>query len=103
MRPVAFGRSQQPKTGSNQQPKNSGTKKDQYGHSDRPFNALQFLRFNRKIGDFAAQRYAVDGRKLTEEEWTAYAPTVLPSQADEVTLKECFKDPNWIAPKGNLA
>ena len=45
----------------------------------------------------------VDGRELTEEEWAAYAPTVLPTEADEAKLKEYFKDPNWIAPKGKLA
>jgi hypothetical protein len=61
------------------------------------------MKFNRKIGDYGGQRHAVDGRKLSEEEWQAYAPTVLPTEADEVKLKEYFKDPNWIAPKGNLA
>ena len=61
------------------------------------------MRFNRKIGDFGGERYTVDGRKLTEEEWAAYAPTVLPSAADETVLNNYFKDPNWIAPKGNLA
>jgi benzoyl-CoA 2,3-dioxygenase component B len=61
------------------------------------------MRFNRAIGAYAGQRYGVDGRKLTEEEWTAYAATVLPSDADETKLKEYFKNSNWIAPKGNLA
>jgi benzoyl-CoA 2,3-dioxygenase component B len=61
------------------------------------------MRFNRTIGDFAGQRYSIDGRKLSEAEWEAYAPSVLPSGADEATLKEFFKDPNWIAPKGKLA
>lgn len=64
---------------------------------------LPDMRFNRKIGDYAGQAYAVDGRKLTAQEWEAYAPTVLPTEADEAELKEYFKDPNWIAPKGNLA
>ncbi len=60
------------------------------------------LRFNRKIGDYAGQRYAVDGRKLTEAEWQAYAPTVLPTPEDDATLQQYFKNPGWIAPKGNL-
>jgi benzoyl-CoA 2,3-epoxidase subunit B len=64
---------------------------------------LPDMRFNRKIGDYAGQRFTVDGRRLNEGEWTAYAPTVLPAEADEEKLKECFKDPSWIAPKGNLA
>jgi hypothetical protein len=61
------------------------------------------MSFNRKIGDYGGERYTVDGRKLTEEEWVAYAPTVLPTAADEDKLKELFKNPNWIAPKGKLA
>ena len=57
-------------------------------------------RFNRKIGAFASEYWSVDGRKLSEEEWKAYAPTVLPGPQDEERLKEYFKDPSWIAPKG---
>jgi benzoyl-CoA 2,3-dioxygenase component B len=60
------------------------------------------MKFNRKIGDFAGERYTVDGRKIGEEEWQSYAPTVLPTTADEDILKEYFKNSNWIAPKGNL-
>jgi benzoyl-CoA 2,3-dioxygenase component B len=61
------------------------------------------MRFNRKIGQYKDERYAVDGRKLTEAEWEAYAPTVLPSPADDAELAGYFKDSNWIAPKGNLS
>lgn len=61
------------------------------------------IRFNRHIGAYANQRWTVDGRKLTEEEWLAYAPSVLPTPADDEVLKTYFKNPNWIAPKGNLA
>jgi benzoyl-CoA 2,3-dioxygenase component B len=64
---------------------------------------LPDMRFNRKIGDYAGTRYTVDGSKLTEQEWEDYAPTVLPNADDEAKLKELFKDPNWIAPKGSLA
>jgi benzoyl-CoA 2,3-dioxygenase component B len=58
------------------------------------------MRFNRKIGAYAGQYWSVDGRQLTEDEWKAYAPTVLPAEEDEQRLKEYFKDPNWIAAKG---
>jgi benzoyl-CoA 2,3-epoxidase subunit B len=58
------------------------------------------MRFNRKIGAYSDGRYAADGRRLTEAEWEAYAPTVLPTAADESVLAEYFKNPNWIAPKG---
>ncbi|HZT13318.1 MAG TPA: Phenylacetic acid catabolic protein [Candidatus Baltobacteraceae bacterium] len=58
------------------------------------------MRFNRQIGDFAGQHWTVDGRQLTAQEWEAYAPTVLPTQADEERLEAYFKNPSWIAPKG---
>jgi benzoyl-CoA 2,3-epoxidase subunit B len=58
------------------------------------------MRFNRKIGVYAGQYWSVDGRQLTKEEWDAYAPTVLPTAQDDEQLKEYFKDPSWIAPKG---
>ncbi|MBV8246262.1 MAG: phenylacetate-CoA oxygenase subunit PaaI [Candidatus Eremiobacteraeota bacterium] len=58
------------------------------------------LRFNRSIGEFAGQRWTVDGRRLTEDEWAAYVPSVLPTEDDERKLAEYFKNPAWIAPKG---
>jgi len=61
------------------------------------------MRFNRRIGAFAGNYYAVDGRELTASEWEAYAPSVLPTEADETTLNDYFKNPDWIAPKGKSA
>jgi benzoyl-CoA 2,3-dioxygenase component B len=58
------------------------------------------IRFNRQIGAYAGQRWSVDGRRLTEEEWTAYAPSVLPTPQDDERLQQYFKNPEWIAPKG---
>ncbi len=58
------------------------------------------MRFNRKIGDHTDEHWSVDGRRLTDDEWAAYAPSVLPMPDDETRLAELFKDPNWIAPKG---
>ncbi len=62
---------------------------------------LPDLRFNRKIGQFSGERYSVDGRRLTEAEWEAYAPSVLPTGADDAVLASYFKNPGWIAPKGS--
>ncbi len=59
--------------------------------------------FNRNIGQYAGERHAVDGRRLTEAEWITYAPTVLPAYADEAVLAELFKNPAWIVPKSSLA
>ncbi|MBV9403057.1 MAG: phenylacetate-CoA oxygenase subunit PaaI [Candidatus Eremiobacteraeota bacterium] len=61
------------------------------------------MRFNRQIGEFAGQRWTVDGRRLSEEEWSAYEASVLPAPEDEAKLAEYFKNPNWIAPKGKAA
>ncbi|HKU81408.1 MAG TPA: Phenylacetic acid catabolic protein [Candidatus Tumulicola sp.] len=61
------------------------------------------MRFNRQIGAHAGERYSVTGEKMSEEAWQAYAPSVLPNEADEAALKDYFKNPDWIAPKGNLA
>jgi hypothetical protein len=58
------------------------------------------IRFNRQIGAYAGEYWSVDGRKLTKEEWDAYAPAVLPGPQDEERLKDYFNDPSWIAPKG---
>jgi benzoyl-CoA 2,3-dioxygenase component B len=58
------------------------------------------IRFNRKIGAYSGQYWSVDGRELSKEQWDAYAPTVLPTPQDEERLKDYFKDPSWIAPKG---
>jgi len=60
------------------------------------------IRFNRHIGAHAGERWSVDGRRLTEDEWAAYATGVLPSPADDASLAPIFKDPDWIAPKGSL-
>lgn len=57
------------------------------------------MRFNRKIGDYAGQRHSVDGRRLSAEEWAAYAPSVLPAAEDERRISELVKNPAWIAPK----
>jgi hypothetical protein len=52
------------------------------------------MSFNRKIGDYGGERYTVDGRKLTEEEWVTLCPrTVLPTPADETILQGIFQRP----------
>ena len=60
------------------------------------------MKFNRKIGQYSDRHFAVDGRPLSDEEWTTYEASVLPSPADDVLLKEYFKDSSWIAAKGDL-
>ncbi len=58
------------------------------------------MRFNRQIGAYAGQYWSVDGRELTREEWEQYIASVLPTPQDDQRLKDYFKDPSWISPKG---
>jgi len=61
------------------------------------------MKFNRKIGDYAGKYFTTDGRELTKDQWEDYMPTVLPTPADDKVLADYFKNPDWIAPKGNLS
>ena len=60
------------------------------------------MKFNRKIGQYSDGHFSVDGRALSDDEWKAYEASVLPSSADDALLKEYFKNPSWIAAKGDL-
>ena len=60
------------------------------------------MKFNRKIGQYSDRKFSVDGRALSDDEWKAYEASVLPSSADDALLKEYFKNPSWIAAKGDL-
>lgn len=61
------------------------------------------IRFNRHIGEYSEQYWSTDGRRLSAQEWEAYAPTALPGKEDEARLNEYFKNSAWIAPKGKSA
>jgi benzoyl-CoA 2,3-epoxidase subunit B len=61
------------------------------------------IRFNRAIGAHRDEHWSVDGRRLSDLEWRVYAPTVLPTSADDALLANYFKNPDWIAPKGSAA
>lgn len=63
---------------------------------------LTDARFNRHNGPHKGQPYDPQGNLLSEEEWTAALPRMLPSSADEALLQELFKDPGWIAPPGRV-
>ena len=56
--------------------------------------------FNRDIGATKGQNFNVDGTPFegTDEEYTTYLTTVLPTAQDEVDLKELFEQ-EWIANK----
>nr|ADD93071.1 benzoyl CoA oxygenase component B [uncultured archaeon MedDCM-OCT-S05-C205] len=56
--------------------------------------------FNRAIGAFKRQKYTIEGTLFegSDEEWDAYLQASLPSDEDEVLLKELFKQ-EWVANK----
>jgi hypothetical protein len=57
------------------------------------------IRFNRKIGEFAGKRHAVDGRILDSDEYEKHIAAVLPGPDDEAALAEIMKRNDWVAPK----
>ncbi|HYK53065.1 MAG TPA: Phenylacetic acid catabolic protein [Candidatus Eremiobacteraceae bacterium] len=57
------------------------------------------IRFNRKIGEFAGKRHAVDGRVLDSDEYEKHIAEVLPGPDDEAALAEIMKRNDWVAPK----
>ncbi len=66
---------------------------------------LPHRRFNRKIGDYAAGRFDLDGAPLTEAQWNASQAEWLPSDADRAYVKSLMKPvtergkmAGWIAP-----
>ena len=54
-------------------------------------------KFGRSIGNYAGERYTVEGEKFTgsDAEWDEYLFEVMPRKQDEVDLKEMFKK-EWI-------
>ena len=66
---------------------------------------LPHVAFNRAIGEFAAIHADTDGRVLTDAEWAALKPSVLPDEADAAFITGLMRaetEPGrfagWIAP-----
>lgn len=66
---------------------------------------LPHRRFNRRIGEFAAGRFDLDGNPLTEAQWNARSSEWLPTEADRAYVKSLMKPvyargkvASWIAP-----
>jgi benzoyl-CoA 2,3-dioxygenase component B len=55
------------------------------------------MKFNRQIGDYAGQRYSVDGKPLSEAEYQKHLEEVLPGPADQKILEPIFKAGNWMS------
>jgi len=57
------------------------------------------LTFNRKIGMYAHQQFAVDGAPLSPERYPAYLESVLPRPEDIALVHTIEKEPDWIEAK----
>src|SRR6266545_2954277 len=57
------------------------------------------LKFNRRIGMYAHQKFNVDGQPISDEKYTAYLESVLPRPEDIAVVHDIEKEPDWIEPK----
>jgi benzoyl-CoA 2,3-dioxygenase component B len=56
-------------------------------------------RFNRRIGEFAGQRFSVDGRPLDEASFARHLGEALPGEADRQAVASLCKEEGWIVPR----
>ncbi len=54
------------------------------------------LKFNRHIGAYAGQCFAVTGEEKSEAAYPAYLASVTPTDEDREYLRGVFKEPDWI-------
>ncbi len=57
------------------------------------------LKFNRRIGMYAHQKFTVDGQPIDAAKYPAYLESVLPRPEDIATVHDIEKEPDWIEPK----
>jgi benzoyl-CoA 2,3-dioxygenase component B len=57
------------------------------------------LKFNRRIGMYAHQKWSVDGTQEMNGQYDAYLAQVLPQTEDYMELRALMREPTWIAPK----
>jgi len=53
-------------------------------------------KFNRQIGEYAGQRYSVDGQLLSESDYQKHLKQVIPQSEDLVRLQSITKDSHWV-------
>ena len=63
---------------------------------DQPKLYLPDVKFNRQIGDYENKTYSVDGKLLGEDEYKSHLGEVLPGSQELQSLKNIFKEGNWI-------
>jgi hypothetical protein len=57
------------------------------------------LKFNRRIGMYAHQKYTVDGAPIDPSKYAGYLESVLPRPEDIAIVHDIEKEPDWIEPK----
>jgi benzoyl-CoA 2,3-epoxidase subunit B len=72
---------------------------NRYIPDEQPKLQVPDLKFNRHIGQYAGKYYNLMGEPLTAEEYAAYLPTVMPSEADDRVLESICKEKGWILVK----
>ena len=63
---------------------------------DHPRLKIPDVKFHRSIGYYAGEPYSVDGQLLTSDQYQKHLRETLPTEEDEVQLKEIFKDKDWV-------
>ena len=61
---------------------------------------ISSLKFRRKIGDLADQKFSVEGKPMAAAEYESYLQDVLPGPEDQKILDSILGSGDWIAPKG---
>ena len=56
-------------------------------------------KFNRKIGIYKGKTFTIDGDPMDGDRYAAYVESVLPTAEDRATLRDIFKENDWIIPR----
>ncbi|MGH7663451.1 MAG: Phenylacetic acid catabolic protein [Gemmatimonadaceae bacterium] len=69
---------------------------NQYVPEHQPKLCIPDLKFNRRIGKYKRQAYAIDGTPMDAAKHAAYVESVMPTAGDREFLRNIFKESDWI-------
>jgi benzoyl-CoA 2,3-dioxygenase component B len=75
----------------------AGLNKVKPDHYEAEFT-LPDVKFHRAIGDDAGQPYSVTGELLSPQAYDQHLRETLPTEEDEIYLRDLMKESDWIAP-----
>jgi len=64
----------------------------------QPPLTLPVTQFNRSIGEYAGKPYSISGELLQPEAYARHREETLPTEADNKTLADLFKQSDWVLP-----